>query len=84
MALSMVWYITDVDEDSGGTFVVPQSHRDPRNPASTRANACLFVMSGSTFERSSLAVAALASRWDVCDGTDSRKFTGILRVLPGL
>lgn len=25
-------YMTDVDEDSGGTFVVPGSHRDTRNP----------------------------------------------------
>ena len=28
----MIWYLTDVDEDSGGTWVVPGSHRDPRNP----------------------------------------------------
>lgn len=32
MCLVMIWYLTDVDEDSGGTFVVPGSHRDPRNP----------------------------------------------------
>ena len=32
MCLVMIWYLTDVDEDSAGTFVVPGSHRDPRNP----------------------------------------------------
>ena len=32
LGLTMIWYLTDVDEDSGGTFVVPGSHRDPRNP----------------------------------------------------
>jgi ectoine hydroxylase-related dioxygenase (phytanoyl-CoA dioxygenase family) len=32
MCLVMIWYLTDVDEDSGGTWVVPGSHRDPRNP----------------------------------------------------
>ena len=32
MCLSMVWYMTDVDEDSGGTFCVPGAHRDTRNP----------------------------------------------------
>jgi hypothetical protein len=30
--LSMVWYMTDVDENSGGTFCVPGAHRDSRNP----------------------------------------------------
>ena len=25
-------YLTDVDGSSGGTWVVPGSHRDPRNP----------------------------------------------------
>ena len=32
MCLVMIWYLTDVDADSGGTWVVPGSHRDPRNP----------------------------------------------------
>lgn len=27
MCLSMVWYMTDVDEDSGGTYIVPGAHR---------------------------------------------------------
>ena len=30
--ISMVWYMTDVDENSGGTFCVPGAHRDTRNP----------------------------------------------------
>ena len=32
MCLVMIWYVTDVDEDSGGTWVVPGSHKDTRNP----------------------------------------------------
>ena len=32
MCLVMIWYLTDVDENSGGTWVVPGSHRDTRNP----------------------------------------------------
>ena len=32
MCLVMIWYLTDVDENSGGTWVVPGSHKDPRNP----------------------------------------------------
>ncbi len=32
MCLVMIWYLTDVDEDSAGTWVVPGSHRDARNP----------------------------------------------------
>ena len=32
MCLVLIWYLTDVDADSGGTWVVPGSHRDPRNP----------------------------------------------------
>ena len=32
MCLSMVWYMTDVDENSGGTYCVPGAHRDTRNP----------------------------------------------------
>ena len=32
MCLVMIWYMTDVDENSGGTWVVPGSHKDPRNP----------------------------------------------------
>ena len=32
MCLAMIWYLTDVDADSGATWVVPGSHRDARNP----------------------------------------------------
>ena len=32
MCLVMIWYLTDVDENSGGTWVVPGSHKDRRNP----------------------------------------------------
>ena len=32
MCLVMIWYMTDVDENSGGTWIVPGSHRDDRNP----------------------------------------------------
>ena len=32
MCLVMIWYLTDVDADSGATWVVPGSHRDSRNP----------------------------------------------------
>ena len=32
MCLSCVWYLTDVDARSGGTWVVPGSFRDTRNP----------------------------------------------------
>ncbi|MEM7028945.1 MAG: phytanoyl-CoA dioxygenase family protein [Chloroflexota bacterium] len=32
MCLVMIWYLTDVDADSGGTWIVPGSHKDKRNP----------------------------------------------------
>ena len=32
MCLVMIWFLTDVDAESGGTWVVPGSHRDTRNP----------------------------------------------------
>ena len=32
MCLVMIWYLTDVDENSGGTWVVPGSHKDKRTP----------------------------------------------------
>ena len=32
MCLVMIWYLTDVDESSGGTWIVPGSHKDKRNP----------------------------------------------------
>ena len=32
MCLVMIWYLTDVDASSGGTWVVPGSHKDKRNP----------------------------------------------------
>lgn len=34
MCLVMIWYLTEVDENSGGTWVVPGSHKDKRNPRS--------------------------------------------------
>ena len=41
MCLVMIWYLTDVDADSGGTWVVPWSHRDPRNPRGPVDNICV-------------------------------------------
>lgn len=32
MSLVTVWYLTDVDANSAGTWVLPGSHRDARNP----------------------------------------------------
>ena len=32
MCLSMVWFLTDAGSESGGTWIVPGSHRDVRNP----------------------------------------------------
>ena len=32
MCLTMIHYLTDGDETSGGTWIVPGSHRDARNP----------------------------------------------------
>jgi hypothetical protein len=32
MCLVMIWYLTDVDGNSGGTWAVPGSHKDKRNP----------------------------------------------------
>jgi hypothetical protein len=32
MALSTVWYLNDTDASSGGTWIVPCSHVDPRSP----------------------------------------------------
>ena len=32
MCLVMIWYFNDVDDKSGGTWVVPGSHKDNRNP----------------------------------------------------
>jgi len=32
MALSTVWYFTDVGPLNGSTWLVPGSHRDLRNP----------------------------------------------------
>ena len=32
MCLVMIWYFSDVDEKSGGTWTVPGSHKDKRNP----------------------------------------------------
>ena len=32
MCLVMIWYFSDVDENSGGTWAVPGSHKDKRNP----------------------------------------------------
>ena len=38
MCLVMIWYLSDVDENSGGTWVVPGSHRDKRNPMGPHDN----------------------------------------------
>ena len=32
MCLVMIWYFSDVDEKSGGTWAVPGSHKDKRSP----------------------------------------------------
>lgn len=32
MCLSMVWYLSETGPEAGGTWAVPGSHRDPRNP----------------------------------------------------
>ena len=32
MSLVTVWYLSDVDGSNGGTWVLPGSHMDPRNP----------------------------------------------------
>jgi len=32
MCLVMIFYLTDTDENSGGTWIVPGSHKDRRNP----------------------------------------------------
>jgi len=32
MCLVMIWYLNEVDENSGGTWAVPGSHKDKRNP----------------------------------------------------
>ena len=32
MCISMVWYMIETTPDTGGTWVVPGSHRDTRNP----------------------------------------------------
>ena len=41
MCLVMIWYLTDVDADAGGTWVVPGSHRDPRNPRGPADGICV-------------------------------------------
>ena len=32
MCLVLIWYFNDIDEKSGGTWVLPGSHKDQRNP----------------------------------------------------
>ena len=32
MCLVMVWYFNDVNDQTGGTWVVPKSHKDHRTP----------------------------------------------------
>lgn len=32
MCLVLIWYLNDIDEKSGGTWVLPGSHKDQRNP----------------------------------------------------
>ena len=41
MCLVMIWYLTDVDAESGGTWVVPGSHRDARNPRGPADGICV-------------------------------------------
>ena len=41
LGLTMIWFLTDVDEDSGATFVVPGSHRDLRNPRGPNDGICV-------------------------------------------
>ena len=41
MCLVMIWYLTTVDADSGGTWVVPGSHRDARNPRGPADGICV-------------------------------------------
>ena len=38
MALTMIWYLTDGNERTGGTWIVPGSHRDHRNPRGLHDN----------------------------------------------
>ena len=38
MCLVMIWYLTDVDSESGGTWAVPGSHKDHRNPRGPQDN----------------------------------------------
>ena len=32
MAISTVWYLSDSSQDAAGTWLVPRSHTEPRNP----------------------------------------------------
>eukprot|EP01052_Picozoa_sp_SAG31_P035849 SAG31_NODE_4383_length_3284_cov_1.151962_1_plen_423_part_00 len=41
MSLSMVWYMIDAGPDSGGTYCVPGSHRDTRNPRGPQDGICV-------------------------------------------
>jgi hypothetical protein len=51
MSLVTVWYLTDVDANSAGTWVLPGSHRDARNPRGPTdgidPGECSFVVSCS-------------------------------------
>ena len=41
MCLVMVWYFNDVNDQTGGTWVVPKSHKDPRTPRGPADNIVL-------------------------------------------
>ena len=39
----MVWYLTDVDNEKGGTFCLPKSHKSNKNPRGIRDNIPLTM-----------------------------------------
>ena len=38
MCLVMIWYLTDVDENTGGTFCIPKSHKFKKTPRGAEDN----------------------------------------------
>lgn len=43
MCIVMVWYLTDVDNEKGGTFCLPKSHKSNKNPRGIRDNIPLTM-----------------------------------------